>query len=133
MSEYLNIMLPDEVLIEQEYLISRRVRSLALIGQCDNQEDSMLKIVTKLESISSGDAIPFVVDREDGIADYGYATHRWVIDVYKLTIEKCSPIPEKDKGCIIGLLLGYDSESIARFKETANGRIIRRRKEVRDE
>ncbi len=114
-----------DLLEEQNYLIERGVRSLALIGQCKSDEEIMLKTITQLESVCSGRAIPFIIDRGDGIAEYGYASHPWVISLYKLALAANPEISKKQRGYIIGLLLGYSPEVISHFGEQSEYRIIK--------
>jgi len=104
-----------EVLKEQAYLISRGVRPMALIGNCASDPETMLSTLKAIEECSESGAIPFVINKGHGSADYGYAASQWVIDVFSLFSRAESPVPERERGCILGLLLGYSSEAIGRY------------------
>ena len=77
---------PNEVFAEHDYLVSRGVRPLAIVGQCPSDPLIMLKIATRIEAAASPNVIPFVVERKDGFAEYGYAASAWVLDLYKWLI-----------------------------------------------
>ncbi len=81
----------------------------------------MLKIATKLESLSATGAIPFVIERGD-TADYGYAASPWVLDLYRWALSDA--VPELNRHRILGLLCGYNAEAIRQFEEKRTGRVF---------
>lgn len=122
---YVSVMAPDELIEEQAYLIARGVRPLSLLGHCRAEPDLMLTISTRLERLSAGQCIPFVLDRGDGNADYGFAAGEWVLDLYAWLFRDASmDIPEKQKARIAGLLLGYGVEAIRAHEEGNSGRLF---------
>ena len=82
----------------------------------------MLRTATKIERLSVAGAIPFVVDRGDGIADYGYAAHAWVIDLFGWAAKIDDAVPDVHRHRIIGLLLGYSATAIREDEELSRGR-----------
>ncbi len=110
----------DEVIREHADLISRGVRSIAIIGQFKANPDAMLLVATKVETLAPAEAIPFVIDKQDGLAIYGYARKSWAIDL--LQWASSENIPQKQRDRILGLLLGYSVESIAEYCEKNSGR-----------
>lgn len=110
---------------EHLYLVSRGVRALAIVGTCESDPLEMLKTATTIEGIANGQAVPFVVDREDGFADYGFASSGWAVDLFRWTVVKSGPVSERQRGRILGLLLGYAPEAIARFEDQSGGRCFR--------
>lgn len=117
-------MISDEAIREHDYLIARGTRSLALLGQCASDPDEMLGVSTRLERSSSGISIPFVLDRGNGVADFGFATHKWVVDLYKFITRERSPVPQGQRDRILGLLLGYSAEAIAHFDDRSSESIV---------
>ena len=71
----------ESVALEQSYLVARGVRPLALVGHCQAEARQMFEIAADLERIGDPAAIPFVVPRSDGIADYGYAGSKWAVEL----------------------------------------------------
>jgi hypothetical protein len=96
-----------QICAEHEYSVSRGVRPLAEVGQCSANKTAMLRAITKLGMVTSGTAIPFILKRDGGIADYAYASHRWIIDLYKWAIKQTGSITKNQRSQIIGLLLGF--------------------------
>lgn len=97
---------------------------MAIVGNCASDEVTMLRTATRLESFKTGGAIPFVIDCGNGRADYGYASHSWIIDLYSFAVNEGGPVPQQHRGRLLGLLLGYSPEAIARFDETSSNRIL---------
>jgi hypothetical protein len=115
----------DDLLREQSYLVARGVRSLALAGHCENESLTMLRIATRLEALAEAGAIPFVIDRGDGWADFGFAASGWVLDLYAwLSKDTQDAVPEPQRSRILGLLLGYSVEAIRLFEEGRGGRLF---------
>ena len=115
----------DDLIREQAALIACGVRALALIGTCPADPLTMLRTATKIETLALPNIIPFVLDRGDGIADYGYATMQWVLDLLQWLF-RSSPgtIPPRQKDRILGLLCGYSAEAIHSFEERGSGRLF---------
>lgn len=107
---------------EHAYLIAREVRPLAIVGHCVADASTMLAIAAELERVAVGSAIPFVAPREDGVADYGFATYRWAIDLLRWAQTDAVPVEQRHR--IIGLLLGYSPHAIHRFEEQTCGRMF---------
>ena len=113
---------PDELVEEQAYLVSRGVRALSLLGHCEASPDGMLAMATFLERHGEPTAIPFVLDRGDGCADYGFAASRWVLDLYSWLAK--GAVPDQQKARIVGLLLGYGVQAIRDYEEGNSGRLF---------
>ncbi|MBI3326041.1 MAG: hypothetical protein HYZ81_04970 [Nitrospinae bacterium] len=108
---------------EQASLIARGVRALALLGHCPADPLEMRVRLSQLERSATQGAIPFVVDRGDGIAEYGYAAARWVVDLYQWVVTAdAATLPTSHQHRIIGLLPGYSVEAIRNDEEQASGR-----------
>lgn len=107
---------------EQAYLIARGVRPLAIVGHCTDDPKVMFKVASELEDCSSHGAIPFVAPRDDGVADYGYAGSRWVIDLLRWA--QTDAVPDEHRHRIVGLLLGYSVEAIRSYEEQNCGRLF---------
>lgn len=111
--------LSDDLLREHSYLVSRGVRALAIAGCCASDPLTTLRIATRLGALADSGSIPFVVDRGDGWADYGFAAARWAVDLYSwLAKNPQDAIPQHQKERILGLLLGYSSEAIRLFEDS---------------
>ena len=115
--------LPSEDSIrEQAYLIERGVRPMALLGHCEADSLAMLRVATKLESLSVDyDVISFVFDRGDGTADFGFVSDAWILDLYKWI----QIAPKIQFNRVLGLLLGYDVKAIGRYEQLSSGRCFK--------
>ena len=118
------VELSRELIREQAYLIANGVRPLALLGSCQAEPRTMLRVTTQLESAAEPDAIPFVLDRGDGCADFGYAASSWALDLFQWVSRADNGIPARQKHRIRGLLLGYGVEAIRSFEERSCGRLF---------
>jgi hypothetical protein len=118
------VELSSELIREHAHLIASGVRPLALVGTCEAKPATMLRVTTQLECASGPNAIPFVLDRGDGLADFGYAASSWALDLFKWVTEADSGIPACQKHRIRGLLLGYGVEAIRSFEERTCGRLF---------
>lgn len=105
---------------EHAYLIARGVRPLAIVGNCPADNRTMFEVASELENHAEAGAIPFVAPRSDGVADYGYAAARWVIDLLQWV--ESDAVPEVHRHRIIGLLLGYSVEAIRNHEDHNCGR-----------
>lgn len=118
-------MLPSEdALAEQAYLVARGVRPLSLAGHCHlDQQHSLLllRVATQIERHAEPNAIPFVIDHEDGVASFGYAGSRWALDLYEWVVKEPA-VPQEQRHRIIGLLLGYGSPAVSRHEDEGSGR-----------
>lgn len=113
--------LVTEAASEQAYLVARGVRPLALVGHCVVRAGVLPRVRRQLERFACEGAYPFVHDRGDGFADYGYAAAPWVTDLYTWAAgqrEADDSMPISNRHRIIGLLLGYSVSAISEF-ETA--------------
>ena len=97
--------------------MSRGVRCLALAGASVDSSDefiSDLEIKLNLFRPSGGySIIPFIYKRPDGYVSYGYAKEQWVIDLFKWV--EGPDVLKSYKHMILGLLLGYNPESIRKL------------------
>ena len=73
----------------------------------------MLRAVTHLENLTERGVVPFVIDRENGIASVGYAANRFVVDTFRWLIQQ---VPEPYFSRMLGLLLGYSASAIFAFE-----------------
>lgn len=106
----------NDALEEAAYLISRGVRPLALVGHCPAREGVMLRVRTRLSTAALPfDALTFVIREGHGSAAFGYAAHRWVIDLLGWVLS--DEVPPARKHEVLGLLLGYSPSAIARHQE----------------
>ena len=107
----------DDLIFEQAYLVSKGVRSLALVGSIP-ESDAMLRMAThiKLGIASKGLAIPFVITpyKDRDFATCGFAAEQWVIDVLKWT---WTNMPEREHELLLGLMLGYSPKEIQDYAE----------------
>ena len=106
---------------EQAMLVARGVRPLAELGSCLAEEVAMLRAMTALERAAAPGAIPFVVNRGDGQASYGFAAAAWVVDLYRW-VTATGAVPEAQAHRVRGLLMGYSAEAIRTFEEAREGR-----------
>ena len=98
----------DDLLREQAYLVSRGVRALALMGSCEPCE--IAGMPHQLRARAGGEpVVPFATPS----GTVGYASHAWVVDL--VLWADSAPRIQRDR--ILGLLLGYDSDSIRQFEE----------------
>ncbi len=99
----------DDVLCEHAYLVARGVRPLSLAGHLE------------IERHAQPNVVPFVVDHGDRIASFGYASTRWVVDLYEWAVRDPA-VPEEHEHRIVGLLLGYGAPAVARYEDEGSGR-----------
>lgn len=116
----------DDAVQEQGYLVARGVRALALLGTCVADPRTMLEISTRLEGLADQAAIPFVLDRGDGLADYGFAGASWVLTLYKSVVVG-DALPPQQRSQVLGLLLGYSVDAIRGFSDRGSGRLFKLR------
>ena len=110
----------DELLSEQSYLVARGVRTMAHIAEFPAEPGLMVIVATRLEAQADPNAIPFVVDHQDGHATCGYAVAGWAVELYRWVMGK--EIPQEQRERVLGLLLGYSPAAIASFEDRAAGR-----------
>ena len=128
---FLAMELSIQLIREQAHLIASGVRPLALVGTCEAEPGTMLRVSTQLEGAASAQAIPFVLDRGDGLADFGYAASRWVLDLWQWLTHEGGDVPAIQRHRIRGLLLGYGVEAIRSFEERSSGRLFQEPVELR--
>ena len=120
----------SEISREEAYLISRGVRALALLKTTKTDRTSMLSALNELEEAASmvgatrgNNVLPFVVKHKSGhYATTGFASHPWVIDLFRWIDDSDVPHPHRSR--IIGLLLGYSPDAIAAEDDFAIGQSI---------
>lgn len=111
----------SDYIAEHAYLVARGVRPLAIVGHVEAAPLVMLQVASRLEIASIGEAvIPFVVPRNDGFADCGFAAARWVVDLYQWAISGAVPADHAHR--IRGLLLGYSADAMRAHDERGSGR-----------
>lgn len=67
--------------------------------------------------------IPYVVQRCDGFADYGYAANRTILDLFQwLQTTSDEAVPRVQRHRLIGLLLGYSPSALRDYDELLSGR-----------
>ncbi|GJM44963.1 MAG: hypothetical protein DHS20C21_18050 [Gemmatimonadota bacterium] len=106
-----------DLLEESAHLIANGVRPIAIIGSCS--PDQSTRIATLLAGSATPNSIPFLIDREDGFTDYGYAAASWAIDLLEWATNEA---PETQLHRIRGLLCGYSASAIRGFEENQSGR-----------
>jgi hypothetical protein len=105
------VCVPSEDLIrEGATLVARGVRALTLLGQCEAAEEAISVTARCIADLACPGALPFVLDRSDGLADYGYAGALWAIKLYRWLQQ--TEIPPEQCQRILGLLFGYSVEAI---------------------
>lgn len=90
------------VLSEAAYLAERGVRACAA------------QYALALGGSYSPGAVAFVIDRGDGMADYGYAASGWAADLYRWAWTPGVPTIQRER--VHGLLFGYSPDAIERFE-----------------
>ena len=98
-------------IIEQAYLIDRGTRPMTLLPQRVHDELPDKEIIDRLASLSASypGAIPFVLrDSQKSVTQCGFASHRWVIDLFRWA----QTVPEPYQDWIVGLLFGYSPAAI---------------------
>lgn len=109
---------PRDVLDNEAYLVSRGVRPMALAGHCPADPLIMLRVKQGLRRVRQAQlVIPFVFPEsgDRGSAAFGYASHRWCIDLLEWVLS--GEVPPVRKHEMLGLLLGYSPSAIARHQE----------------
>jgi hypothetical protein len=113
--------LPSRDLLDAEaYLVSRGVRPVALVGHCPADPVIMLRVKSGLHKVLQAQlVIPFIFAEKDRpeTAAFGYAAHRWCVDLLEWVMS--AEVPPARKHEILGLLLGYSPSAIARHQESA--------------
>lgn len=110
--------MPEELIFEASYLVARGVRTLAHLATVDAAQG--LRAATLLERHGDPAAIAYVIERDDGRADCGFASHQWALDLAQWLEE--SEVPDEHRHRIMGLLYGYGPGAIARHAEQCSGR-----------
>ena len=88
---------------------------MVLFSPFPGENDLPLVVATRLETASLGtSAIPFVIDREEGVCDCGFAAERWVVELFKW-ISTATGEPMRSR--LTGLLLGYSAAAIRDFEQ----------------
>jgi hypothetical protein len=100
----------EDLIREQAYLVARGVRALAVLGHCEPTQEAMSAVARMIARLAVPGALPFVIDRADGQADYGYAAQPWVIELYCWA--QSPTVPAEQRRRIIGLLLGYSPNAM---------------------
>ncbi|MGA2037220.1 MAG: hypothetical protein ABSH04_06520 [Acidimicrobiales bacterium] len=103
-----------DLLREQAYLVERGVRAIALAGICSVTDKADVANALAIAGAYSPGAVPFILLKEDGLADYGYGASRWAIDLYAWALGPEVPSAQSER--IFGLLFGYSAEAIERFE-----------------
>ena len=102
----------DDYLSEHAYLVERGVRPMSIVGHVEGGAEFLLRVASRLEIISVYNrVIPFVIKRADGIADCGFASEQWVVDLYEWLVQSAD-VPNIQEHRIRGLLLGYSADAI---------------------
>jgi hypothetical protein len=109
-----------DVMRAESYLIARGVRPLALLGCIEASEVERIRIRTKLQEHGDPGAIPFVLARANGLAEYGYAGAAWAVDLLRW-VRTSDTMPAKQAVRIDGLLLGYSPFAIRDFEDHITG------------
>ena len=100
--------------IEHAYLIDRGTRPMTLLPERTYDESSPEEVIKKLSVLSASypGAIPFVIhDSKSKITQSGFATHRWIIELF----EWAQSVPEPYQDWILGLLFGYSPAAIDNY------------------
>jgi hypothetical protein len=103
-----------DLLREHAYLVERGVRAIALAGACPVADVADVTNALAIEGAYSPGAVPFILPKGDGLADYGYGASRWAIDLYRWAMTPEVPTIHRER--IVGLLLGYSTDAIERFE-----------------
>lgn len=113
--------LSDGQIGEHAYLIDRGTRPMTLFNSFPNEAFLMARMLTRLEVCSIGfpNAIAFVID-EEHFASCGFASHKWVIDLFVYA----SKLEEPHRSRILGLLFGYSNEAIAKWEDTESVKLF---------
>jgi hypothetical protein len=114
----------DDLLAEQAYIVARGVRPLSLVGDCPSDELTMLRVATRIESVTCPGAVPFVIDHGNETASFGYAGASWALDLYEWANDPAQ-VPQEQRHRINGLLLGYSVSAISRHEDETSGRRFR--------
>jgi hypothetical protein len=111
----------DDLLTEQAYHVARGVRPLSLVGHCDSDPMTLLRVATQIERATCPGTVPFVIDHGDGFASYGYAGAAWVVDLYQWAND-ATQVSQEQRHRINGLLLGYSVSAISSHEDENSGR-----------
>lgn len=101
-------LVADEVLFEHASLIARGVRPMAVAGYCEADELTMKRAHYRAKRASMQQSVriaPFVLDRGDGVAEYGFAQSGWVLDLYRWALTSDVPAIQRER--IESLVFGY--------------------------
>lgn len=111
----------EDALQEHAYLVARSVRPIAIAGNCRAEPETMRRAMSRLRLAGRTAAIPFVIDEGDGVATCGYASHPWAVDLLRWAL---TTAPQEQVHRILGLLLGYGSDSIERHEALGAGQMF---------
>lgn len=113
----------DEQLQEHAYLIDRGVRYITLLNSFESDQLLMLRMAGLLEDAAYKfrNVIPFVIDRENGTANCGFASNQWAIKSFVWA----DTVPEPHRSRVRGMLFGYSSRAIMKHEESEPVRCFR--------
>lgn len=78
----------------------------------------MGEVGRRLRFLAAEGAIPFVIDRRNGVADFGYCGSAWALDLLQwLTDADENAVPERHRHRILALLLGYRDDAVTTFEQ----------------
>ena len=78
----------------------------------------MLRVRTQIDRYGSSGAYGFVIERPDGIAEYGYAAASWLVDLLQWVHRP--DVPDQQAHQILGLMLGYSAHAIRLHDEACS-------------
>ena len=110
MAEQAN-MVDAHILKKEADLIRQGKRPMCLFSM-PSDYDNMHAAYCVLDGLGSPpELFPFIIERGDGAADYGFAKHHFYIPLLEfLNSGKC---PDHLMHAFLGLMLGYDSNEVA--------------------
>ena len=115
MDDLNNILgMSDSVLAEQARLIELGIRPLMLLPRFPSDDDLMLRVATRLETVCGNSAVPFVIAVGNGTAECGFAASKWVVETLDWITKKTED-PYRSR--LLGLLLGYSTSAIQDFEQ----------------
>lgn len=92
-------------------------RPMAFLGTIPANEDEMKRARRKLKKAAAGKPVtPFVLDRGDGVAIFGYAQEPWVVETLAW-LHATTTMEDFNYHAVMGLLLGYSPREIGRFEK----------------
>src|SRR5579862_9838220 len=105
---------------EHARAVAGGARALTIAGNCECDPDVTERVQALLLASRVPGAAPFLLDRGDRTAVYGYVASAWAFELYRWALKDADArVPMEHRRRIIGLLLGQSVQQIGELEVLA--------------